>query len=260
MLFRSIPELNGYFLHDIYSTLSYKTKCNNKITCKDLSVLCKSAYNNTCKVLLPTAFLNMCAPGQQDVHEFFLRKLFLQIQNETDSIEKLPFDSNWESDKIWEWYQRSHANIIDRLFGGQYKGSVKCNSCGFNSDTYDPFLEISLPVLGNCLSDCFDIQFGREKLAKDIGYRCCRCAKVTEAIKVMKINRLPIYLIIHLKRLINGHEKIRKFIKYPLRLDMKDYCANLIGDSVYSLISVCVHAGSAAGGHFYTVGKRGEIV
>ena len=38
------------------------------------------------------------------------------------------------------------TTLIYRIFGGMIRSQVKCSSCGYESNTFDPFLDVSLEV------------------------------------------------------------------------------------------------------------------
>ena len=202
----------------------------------------------------------MLPPGQQDVHEFFWKRIFSIIQDETNpkNVDQKKKD-DWDNEKSWIWYNRYHRSLLDMLFGGQYEGTVKCKSCGKVSHTYDPFLEISLKANISTMLKGMDEELESEDLPKKVGYRCEKCKKVTSIIKSIKIDKTPKYLIIHLKRLVNAKTKISKFIEFPSKFDLSPYCAKK-QKRVYILQAVCVHNGSGSGGHFYAAGKRGDKV
>jgi ubiquitin C-terminal hydrolase len=39
-----------------------------------------------------------------------------------------------------------NQTIVDELFVGQFTSTIKCKHCAELSQSYDPFLDISLPI------------------------------------------------------------------------------------------------------------------
>lgn len=219
-----IPEMNAYFLGEKFDEIQHTPKKRGFKICNALSALYQTMIQETdSDWVSPKKFANLLPPGQQDTHEFFLKKLFPHIQDETnpDKIPERKADLN--SEKSWKWYRENHNSIVDVLFSGQYEGKVVCESCNNISTTYDPFLDISLPVSGQSLEKCLQTNFKDEIMNTEEAYKCPKCNTVTSATKEMRIDRLPKYLILHLKRLITGNKKISTYIKYPEELNISEY-------------------------------------
>ena len=255
-----VPELNGYFCEDRFERIGFETKRKRRVVCAEVANFWKEACSGKRDIVSPKCFIAMCPSGQQDAHEFFWKKLFPPIQEETDPANKAEMKDGWGSDEAWKWYRKYHTNILDRLFGGQYKSSVTCKSCRFISVTYEIFLGISLPAMGKTLTECLDEQFESEELSKSVGYKCLKCRNISAATKMMEVDKLPKYLILHFKRLIGGSKKLSKFIQYPRNIDLGKYCMNKKKRASYELVAVCIHNGGPYSGHFYSVGKRGKSV
>ena len=133
--------------------------------------------------------------------------------------------------------------------------SVKCRKCSFVSNSYDPFLDLSLEIerRNYSIEDCLDSFFAKERL--DDKYLCGKCNKKSYASKKIFISRLPKYLTIHLKRFrfhTEGAVKIERDIHYPMHLNnLSDY---MVGDEnsniAYELFAIVVHHGEFDGGHY----------
>jgi len=70
--------------------------------------------------------------------------------------------------------------MIDTIFSGLLRSSVICQKCNYQSDTHDPFLDISLPIkrkLKLTLEQCLDSFFEPELI--DCDYKCSKCKKLT---------------------------------------------------------------------------------
>lgn len=92
-------------------------------------------------------------------------------------------------------------SIIQTLFFGQIRSTVKCQTCGFESATYDGFSHLSLELPQDnqqCqLYDCLNLYFDGEFIE---GWTCPKCEKSRNAVKKLDISKLPSVLVIHLKR------------------------------------------------------------
>ncbi|XP_053984882.1 ubiquitin carboxyl-terminal hydrolase 20 [Hylaeus volcanicus] len=106
------------------------------------------------------------------------------------------------------------------------------------------------------LHDCLSAFFSADELKGDNMYSCEKCNKLRNGIKFSKVLELPEILCVHLKRF--RHElmfssKIANYVSFPLEgLDMRPYlhkeCVSKV--TMYDLISVICHHGTAGGGHY----------
>jgi ubiquitin carboxyl-terminal hydrolase 2 len=82
-----------------------------------------------------------------------------------------------DSETAHKFYFRANNCIIDQLFAGQIISKITCLHCNHNSFSYDPFLDISLPIIPNNkkldLYQSLSSVFGEEKL--DENYKCEKC-------------------------------------------------------------------------------------
>ncbi len=72
------------------------------------------------------------APLQEDAHEF-ARYLIEAMQAACVGTRKLPPGV-------------AETSFVSRVFGGRLRSQIKC-ACGRDSNTYDPFLDLSLEVV-----------------------------------------------------------------------------------------------------------------
>ena len=149
------------------------------------------------------------------------------------------------------------------IFGGVLCSSTKCQrpGCGKESRTYDPLDRISLELPGDgrstTIEEALEAHFSSEPLVGEgvndfclegCGYRDCRARKLS-------VSRWPQVLCIHLKRLV------RLPPDYSLRKIATDvvFRPELVPDAgapTYCLRSMCVHSGSAGGGHYTTYARK----
>ncbi|KAJ6256208.1 Ubiquitin carboxyl-terminal hydrolase [Drechslerella dactyloides] len=179
----------------------------------------------------------------------------------------------------WERYTHTNLSMIVKWFQGQFRSQLKCLKCGHTSTTYSPFMYLSLPIpasakggSGGCtLKDCMDEFTKEEILDGDDAWHCPICKKPRRASKQLSISRMPIVLIIHLKR-FSSHgmwrDKVNTMVNFGKSVDLTKYVPapldpdNMPGGKAppatsdttppfhYSLYAVTNHYGSLTSGHY----------
>ncbi|OII77934.1 ubiquitin carboxyl-terminal hydrolase domain-containing protein [Cryptosporidium andersoni] len=207
----------------------------------------------------------------QDAHEFL--RYFLE------GLHKASVPKNLQSDDIFRKLNPIDISTtyIGQLFCGFFRSQIVCFSCLYMSNTYDPFMDIPLDIVGvSSLENAFSIFTKKEYLQGANQYKCPKCEKKSDASKEVLIEKLPPLLTIQLKRFSfigHGSKKPYKSIKYNEVLDMSSYMTtrNTCNSQVYApnnslsacrqsfiydLWSVVCHSGgSLSGGHYYTYAK-----
>ena len=160
-----------------------------------------------------------------------------------------------ESIKSWNnSFKKSYSKIVE-LFYGQYLSCVKCMTCGYESNTFEPFSIIQLPIKEgfNDINDCFSHFVKTEKLEKDELWDCSKCHSCEESHKKILLWKSPFILIIQLKRFDYLHNcKINTNISYPLtNFNLTNYIDGYDKmESLYNLVGIIEHIGSLGGGHY----------
>ena len=226
-------------------------------------------------------------PGrQEDAHEFLVHLL--------DAMNDGELREAGINQRVSGWRDRlpiprlDETSFVHRIFGGYLRSQVKCMKCGYSSNTYDPFLDLSLEVSkkkANSIASAFADFTQKEQLDEDNKWRCSGCKKRVRAIKQLTVFRPPLSLVIQLKRFTfagggsgglahyhggghgyghypgkgmgfggRGGSKITKPIEFPadLKLSLSDgrRC-------VYVLTGMVVHVGgSATSGHYTALVKK----
>ena len=68
--------------------------------------------------------------------------------------------------------------LVSHLFGGVLRSQVKCGGCGAESNTLDPFLDLSLELLGCSSVEAALRKFAAaETLAGANAYKCDKCKR-----------------------------------------------------------------------------------
>ncbi|KAJ2695871.1 hypothetical protein FB645_006351 [Coemansia sp. IMI 203386] len=183
---------------------------------------------------------------QEDSHEF-LRLLIESFQR------SLIYGIDPKIDR-----RIQETTLIHQIFGGYLQSQVKCGRCGYESNTFEPNLDISLDIQsgGGSVSKALRAFIRPETLTKSNRYKCDKCAKLVDATKQMTIYRLPQTLTMQLKRFsIFGGGKINRYVEFPLSLNMESYVSSNSSESgpyTYNLYAVLVHAGGTArSGHYF---------
>ncbi|KAL4510473.1 hypothetical protein ABPG72_004627 [Tetrahymena utriculariae] len=262
----SIGELNTYFFDKIYLEQKDQiTKKPPKFTNAYLDLLQKFQKSGANQIISPNLFKKYSQqhfdPHEQHDAQEYLRFVLGEIQDELNFPlpNKRPTEFK-DSQQASKFYFKYHTSIVDRLFCGQLISKVQCQKCKYVSSTFDPFLDLSLPIESKSLKDlnsCMDLFFKPEEI--DGEYKCEKCTKTSRAIKSCQLGNIPKYLVIHLKRfkMFPYKTKIKQQISYPSILDISKYYANSGNESTkYSLNGVIIHQGSADIGHYVSFNKR----
>lgn len=174
------------------------------------------AHNKRGSNFLPRAIrraaVNVFDPDEQhDAHEFF-RFLLSGMQDEINLSRPKKEVELTDPDTSWAYYRKYHVSIVDELFAGQLVNRVTCTACSYVSTTFDPFLDLSLPIAPGKtknIDDCLEL-FQKEEEIKD-SYVCEKCKSKSRAVKRLVVSRYPKYLVIHLKR-FQTYPRKRKLI------------------------------------------------
>lgn len=212
-------------------------------------------------------------PGrQEDAHEFLVHLLDAMNDGELRAAGINQHTSGWR-DRV-PVSRLDETTFVHRVFGGYFRSQVRCQKCNYCSNTYDPFLDLSLEVSKKSSNSVLEAlaQFTRkETLDAENQWKCSGCKKYVCATKQLTVFRPPLALCIQLKRFAfnnsfgfgmngfskmygGGGSKISKPIDFPADLNLplsdKRSCA-------YSLTGIVIHVGgSASSGHYTACVKR----
>ncbi|KAG0232197.1 hypothetical protein BGW42_008321 [Actinomortierella wolfii] len=180
---------------------------------------------------------------QEDSHEF--ARYFV------DALQKsclVGYDSKLDN-RIKE------TTAIHQIFGGYFQSQIKCMRCGYESNTFETHLDISLDIKGaDNVAKAFRDFIKPEILNKSNQYKCDKCKMLVDARKQMTIYEAPKILSVHLKRFTFTGQKINRHVAFDTKLDLNPVMSTnkTHPDLKYSLYAVLVHAGgSCHSGHYY---------
>lgn len=139
------------------------------------------------------------------------------------------------------------------MFLGQFKTTTLCTECQKETSIFEQFLDVSLPIYGKSLEDCFNFFTQSEKLRGENQVYCSTCSKHQIAFRTTKIFKLPEILVIQLKR-FDAFSKIHNPVPFPKDLDVSKYIdkESRIENTKYTLSSVIYHMGELNFGHYMT--------
>ena len=115
------------------------------------------------------------------------------------------------------------------------------------------YLSVPIPA-GDCdVYSCIEAFLKEEILDGEDAWNCGRCKTKRRAVKKLDIWRLPLILLVHLKRFsFHGHfrDKIDKLVDFPSsNLSLSRFMVHPKGGEVYNLFAISNHYGGLNGGH-----------
>ncbi|KAH6915109.1 Usp36 protein [Coprinopsis sp. MPI-PUGE-AT-0042] len=154
-------------------------------------------------------------------------------------------------------HKLAETTWVHQIFGGRLRSRVTCRDCGYNSDTFDRILDLSL--------DIFKVDSVKDALKKFVAidylkgadkYKCEKCKKPVTAEKRFTIHEAPPVLTVHLKRFSPLGRKIGHHVSYDEQLSLQPYMSEGSFGPTYNLYGVICHAGGGPNsGHYYAFVK-----
>jgi ubiquitin C-terminal hydrolase len=158
------------------------------------------------------------------------------------------------------------------MFHGQFMTIITSRQTNERSFKFEPFnsINIAVPERGPMeggpdgkglisIQDCLDEFFSSEPMTGDSRWESPSAGKV-DAMRGVRMWRLPEVLILSMKRFTMAGIKVRTRISYPLTgLDMAAYCTGKAldeGDSIYDLVGIVIHMGVVYGGHYVSIARN----
>lgn len=189
---------------------------------------------------------------QEDAHEFLrglldsaIRSALLGCGTPMPASGALPLSREQEM-----------KSVVHAACGGILQSGVRCYSCGYESVTLEPFLDLSIGT-ATTIERALATFTAADRLDGQNMYKCESCSRKVVASKRMTIRTAPNSLCIHLKR-FDGYRKDRSDVKYGARLDLAPYMVSPPPKSAlwYNLVAVLVHDGAGTrSGHYYSYVK-----
>ena len=197
------------------------------------------------------------ALGQQDAQEALTLTL-LQLHEASNEAPARSANLDFFAqcpDAAYAKFCEMNNSEISRKFFGIERSTLTCNTCGGDSITWHPFNMLSVPLrntpfptLDMCLADYF--------APEDLKWFFPTCQKEVVAKKELKIDFMPVCLIIHLvrwKTFKKSSKKVNKNVLYPDRVDVSPILSpdhDHYREPLYELRAVLEHDGSVSRGHY----------
>lgn len=136
-----------------------------------------------------------------------------ELHNDINKIDRIPaftytekeYDmlSNEQKARIqWNRYRSYENSPILDIFAGQLESVVTCQFCKTQSNTYEVFWDLSIPVFDEelrrslTLEDCLKSYFKEELL--ETTYKCSKCKENRQATKKLSISRYPSVFVLRI--------------------------------------------------------------
>lgn len=220
---------------------------NSTIQCLLYTPPVQNAKHQCNKVFCVLCSLKKLFVAKSNIPEDFLRNIprfgrQFSLGRQEDAHELLRFLVN----------RLGPNEFIQSTFGGTLRSRVQCQTCKYESLTYEPYQDLSLEVTSNDIERCLADFCRKEKLDGQNKYFCEKCKCKMPATKQFLIKTAPSILTLHLKRFTNSGKKDMRQVKFPEKLNIEPYLL-LKGDADYQLYAVLIHVGyTCRSGHYYS--------
>ncbi|ESK95065.1 usp36 protein [Moniliophthora roreri MCA 2997] len=157
-------------------------------------------------------------------------------------------------------HKLAETTWVHKIFGGRLRSRVTCQSCGYNSDTFDSILDLSLDIHHTQQLNAALRKFVAPDYLKGADkYKCEKCKKHVNAEKRFTIHDAPAVLTVHFKRFSPMGHKIGHAVDYEEHLSLQPYMSDGQFGPRYSLYGIICHAGGGPNsGHYYAFVKSRE--
>ncbi|CAI9148966.1 unnamed protein product [Rangifer tarandus platyrhynchus] len=154
------------------------------------------------------------------------------------------------------------TTLIRQIFGGTCSSQIQCVHCLGVSDTFDPYLDISLDTTAaQSVEQALRELVKPEKLDVENAYDCGVCLRKVPATKRLTLHRTSQVLVLVLKRFtqVSGAKRAQE-VRYPQCLDLQPFTSERkAGPLGYVLYAVLVHSGwSGERGHYFSFVRAGN--
>jgi ubiquitin C-terminal hydrolase len=160
------------------------------------------------------------------------------------------------------------TTLVDQMFSGSLESRLLCTSCGHTSNSFEPFLDLSLEVGEHVdsLPEALEAFCAPERLDEANACRCGGCGERVRAVKRLAICRMPNVLCLQLKRFRAGFfGKVNREVAFPPELNLAPMRSPLSPDAPEScrfrLYAVLVHLDAfniSAFGHYICFVRDGK--
>lgn len=156
---------------------------------------------------------------------------------------------------------KSETTLPHRIFGGILRSQLRCTRCNFCSNSFEPFLDLSVEIGKNSFAGGVGFGYGgwgggggfgkkkkkrknrynsvhtalgkfthKETLDQDNKWFCDGCKSKVRAEKQLTIRSAPLCLVIHLKRFTIYGRKQSQHVEFQERLNLEAYMSGYSGN------------------------------
>jgi ubiquitin carboxyl-terminal hydrolase 8 len=159
--------------------------------------------------------------------------------------------------QAWQQSFAKEYSPFVHMFYGLYHQKTVCQECKNCSHRWEPFnsLKVPIPTTGECdILNALHDDLLHEEIIEE--YVCDSCGPPRrQAKKSMSIWKLPLVLVLSVKRFTNDGKKINTRVKpLPMLIDCARYFSadspELDGNVHYTLRGIVDHHGGSGGGHY----------
>lgn len=156
-------------------------------------------------------------------------------------------------------------NWCNDIFQGIITNETKCLSCETVTSKHEFFLDLSIDIPPG--ESAYSLNFAinnfskLETLTNQNKFHCNTCSSLQEAVKTIKVKKLPQVLVINLKR-FKYDEQMDKMVKlfdsisYPFRLRLFNTTEDANQNILYDLYALVIHIGGGPmHGHYVSICK-----
>ncbi|XP_042902734.1 ubiquitin carboxyl-terminal hydrolase 22 [Parasteatoda tepidariorum] len=259
------PLLRNYFLSDKHNIYTCQFNCDRQ-TCLacEMSALFQEFYSGQQVPHIPYKLVyiiwkhakHLDGYDPQDAHEFFITMLDVLHEHSKNPKED---DSSCQC-------------IIHKIYTGRLQSDILCMHCKNVRTKIEEFRDIGLDLGTDdgsgkssiSLKDCLERYTQPEMLHSS----CDSCQQYGLSKKQLTVQKLPVVISFHLKRLEFG-KKITTYVKFPEYLNMTPFVSSIRGtssrtneessfsnspynssDNNFCLFAVVNHTGNKEGGHY----------
>lgn len=247
--------INGRFKSEINSRSKTKGKCAEATSSLFQDLLAgKTSSPRSVKSAVNSFSGLFRGTSQEDAQEFlrwYLEALHEDVQKVT-SKPRITKEAESAREAWSQYTSRENSQIVD-LCVGQLKSSLTCSHCGYVSNVWDPFWDLSVPLPSGArkIEDCLEEFRKEETLDGSEKPKCERCKERRRMKKKFDVEKAPRVLAIHLKRFGDSLGYSRSKITRNISFEQNFHLEN----RSYELRAVCNHSGGVGGGHYIAYGK-----
>lgn len=157
----------------------------------------------------------------------------------------------------------SDPTWVHDIFQGIWTSETRCLNCETVSSKDEHFIDLQVDVEQNTsITHCLRSFSNTETLCSENKFQCDNCSSYQEAQKCIRVKKLPMILVLQLKRFkymeqYNRYIKVSHRVVFPLELRLFNTSKDAVNpERLYDLFAVVIHCGSGMNrGHYISIVK-----